>query len=103
MLLLTRRMNEEIVIGDGIVIKVIEIRRDTVRLGITAPSDVPVNRKEVYLSKLKEKQRAETEQEGTGEPGDHQFGRGVEYKRGIPLNGFPITYDPDGSDADSSM
>ncbi len=49
MLVLSRHRDEEIVIGDGVItITVIEIRGDKVRLGIAAPVDVPVNRREVY-------------------------------------------------------
>ena len=48
MLVLSRRKNESIVIGDNIKVVVIEIRGDKVRLGIEAPSDIPVHRQEVY-------------------------------------------------------
>jgi len=48
MLVLTRKKNEVIVIGDDIHITVIEIRGDKVRLGIDAPRDVTVHRAEVY-------------------------------------------------------
>lgn len=47
MLVLSRKKNEEIVIGDDITITVIEIRRDKVRLGITAPKSMLVHRSEV--------------------------------------------------------
>ena len=49
MLVLTRRLNQSIKIGDEIEITVIEVRGDQVRLGVTAPRDVSVHRKEVYL------------------------------------------------------
>lgn len=48
MLVLSRKKNESIVINDNITIVVVEIRGDKIRLGIDAPSDVPVHRKEVY-------------------------------------------------------
>lgn len=48
MLILTRRVNESIVIGNDIVITVLEIYRDSIRLGIKAPSDVEVNREEIH-------------------------------------------------------
>ena len=49
MLILTRKKDERIMIGDGIVITVVQILADRrVRLGIEAPSDVPVHREEVY-------------------------------------------------------
>lgn len=47
MLILSRKKGESIVIGDDIVITVVEIRGDKVRLGIEAPRSVPVHRYEV--------------------------------------------------------
>lgn len=48
MLVLSRKKNEAIVIGDNVTVTVIEIRGEKVRLGISAPSTVPVHRQEVY-------------------------------------------------------
>lgn len=48
MLVLSRKKNESVVIDDRIVLTVVEIRGDKVRLGIEAPREVPVHRKEVY-------------------------------------------------------
>ena len=48
MLVLSRKRNEQIVIGDLITVTVVEIRGDKVRLGIEAPMDVPVHRQEIY-------------------------------------------------------
>ena len=48
MLILPRKKNESIVIGDGIVLTVVEVRGDKVRLGIVAPPNVPVHRQEIY-------------------------------------------------------
>ena len=56
MLVLSRKMQEEILIGDRIRIKVIDIQGNRVRLGIEAPQDVPVHRSEVSL-KIAEEQR----------------------------------------------
>ena len=50
MLVLSRKKSESIVINDDVVITVIEVRGDKVRLGIDAPRDVPVHRKEVMES-----------------------------------------------------
>lgn len=47
MLVLTRRKNQSIVIGDGIVVTVLEVKGDQIRLGITAPRDVQVYRSEL--------------------------------------------------------
>ena len=49
MLVLTRRVNEKILIGDDIVLTVLEVRGDQVRLGIDAPREVKVFREEVLL------------------------------------------------------
>ena len=48
MLVLSRKKNESIIINDNITVTVIEIRGDKVRLGIEAPKDVTVPRREVY-------------------------------------------------------
>jgi len=48
MLVLSRKIDENIVIGDDIRVYVLDIRGDTVRLGIEAPSKIPVHRSEVY-------------------------------------------------------
>ena len=48
MLVLTRKLNESIVIRDDIVVTIVEIRGDRVRLGIQAPKDISVHREEVY-------------------------------------------------------
>jgi carbon storage regulator len=50
MLVLTRKTNQSIMIGDDIEVSVLAVSRDKIRLGITAPRDVPVYRREVYLS-----------------------------------------------------
>ncbi len=48
MLVLSRKKNESIVINDNIKIVVVEIRGDKVRLGVEAPKEVPVHRREVF-------------------------------------------------------
>jgi carbon storage regulator len=48
MLVLSRKKNESIVINNDITIVVVEIRGDKVRLGVEAPKEVPVHRREVY-------------------------------------------------------
>ena len=47
MLVLSRKRDERIVIGDNIVITVVDVRGDKVRLGIEAPAEIPVHRQEV--------------------------------------------------------
>ena len=49
MLVLTRKTNQSIMIGDDVEISVLSIMGEKVRIGISAPRDVPVFRKEVYL------------------------------------------------------
>lgn len=48
MLVLSRKKNELVVIGENITITIVEIRGDKVRLGIVAPKEIPVHRSEVY-------------------------------------------------------
>lgn len=48
MLVLSRKTNESIVINDNVIVTVVEIRGDKIRLGIEAPKDVIVHRREVY-------------------------------------------------------
>lgn len=48
MLVVTRKQGESIVVGDGIEIHVVSVGRHGVRIGVTAPRDVPVHRREVY-------------------------------------------------------
>jgi carbon storage regulator len=48
MLVLSRKKNESIIINNDITIVVVEIRGDKVRLGVEAPKEVPVHRREVY-------------------------------------------------------
>lgn len=61
MLVLSRKKNESIDIGNDVVVTILEIRGDKVRLGIEAPKEVPVHRREVYEAiQRKEKGDAET-------------------------------------------
>ncbi len=48
MLVVTRKTGESIVVGDGVEIHVVSVGRNGVRIGVTAPRDVPVHRREVY-------------------------------------------------------
>jgi carbon storage regulator len=56
MLVLSRRKDEDIVIGKDIVVRVVELRGDKVRLGIEAPREVPVHRREVADAIAREEQ-----------------------------------------------
>jgi carbon storage regulator len=57
-LVFTRRRNEAIIVADGIEIRVLRVSKDAVRLGVTAPADVPVHRQEVYDQIRDENRRA---------------------------------------------
>ena len=58
MLVLSRHRDESIMIGDEIVITIVDIRGDKVRLGIDAPQDIPVHRQEVYDAIQRENRKA---------------------------------------------
>jgi len=58
MLVLSRHRDESIIIGDDIVITVVDIRGDKVRLGIAAPIEIPVHRQEVYDAIQRENRQA---------------------------------------------
>ena len=58
MLVLSRHRDESIIIGDDIVITVVDIRGDKVRLGINAPIAIPVHRQEVYEAIQRENKQA---------------------------------------------
>lgn len=58
MLVLSRRANESLMIGDDVVVTVLEVRGDQVRLGIKAPRSVPVHREEVYADLIAQNQAA---------------------------------------------
>lgn len=58
MLALTRKKGEALVINNNIEVTVLEIRGDQIKIGIAAPKDVPVYRKEVYLQIQKENAEA---------------------------------------------
>lgn len=58
MLALTRKKGESLVVDNHIEVTVLEIRGDQVKIGINAPKDVPIYRKEVYLQIREENQAA---------------------------------------------
>ena len=65
MLVLSRKKNESIIINDDITIVVVEIRGDKVRLGVEAPKEVPVHRREVFEA-IRRSEAAK--QEGSADP-----------------------------------
>lgn len=58
MLVLTRKRDESIMIGDEIKITVVDVRGDQVKLGIEAPRHIPVHREEIYREIQEENRRA---------------------------------------------
>lgn len=60
MLALTRKKGESLVVNNNIEITVLEIRGDQIKIGISAPKDVPIYRKEVYLQ-IQEENKASLE------------------------------------------
>jgi carbon storage regulator len=68
MLVLSRKRDEQIVIGDGIIVTVVEIRGDKVRLGVEAPLDVSVHRQEVMLAIKKAEQARSSIQPSSIQP-----------------------------------
>ena len=58
MLALTRKKGEALVINNNIEVTVLEIRGDQIKIGISAPKDVPIYRKEVFLQIQKENEAA---------------------------------------------
>ncbi len=66
MLVLSRQRDESIIIGDNVEIIIVDVRGDKVRLGITAPKEIPVHRREIYDAiqrEKKQKQELEEQQE----------------------------------------
>ena len=78
MLVLSRQRDESIIIGDNIVITVVDIRGDKVRLGINAPTEIPVHRQEVYEAIQRENQRAA----GTGPDDDSNVTNSSKFPKG---------------------
>ena len=67
MLVLSRQRDESIMIGDDVEIIIVDVRGDKVRLGITAPKDIPVHRREIYDAIQREKGQKKDSQEGQQE------------------------------------
>lgn len=86
MLILTRKRNERIMIGDSIEVVIVDIRGEQVQLGINAPKDVPVHRREVYEAIVRENGRvlpktprrermnSDLKHRNNGDPGNNEKG-----------------------------
>ena len=71
MLVLSRKKNESIIIGDNLIVTVVDIRGEKVRLGINAPTGIPVHRQEVYEAIQRENAKSAdvSEEEMKKQPG----------------------------------
>jgi carbon storage regulator len=61
MLVLSRQRDESIIIGDNIIVTIVDIRGDKVRLGIEAPTEISVHRQEVYEAIQRENAKGDAE------------------------------------------
>ncbi|HUT28847.1 MAG TPA: carbon storage regulator CsrA [Sedimentisphaerales bacterium] len=65
MLVLSRQKDESIMIGENVEVTIVDVRGDKVRLGITAPKEIPVHRREVYDAIKREQSAKQAEQQET--------------------------------------
>ncbi len=82
MLVLSRQRDESIMIGDKVVITIVDIRGDKVRLGIQAPQEIPVHRQEVYDAIQREHRAAGQVQAGDAQSCVPAESRPIEKKAG---------------------
>lgn len=68
MLVLSRQRDESIMIGDDVEIIIVDVRGDKVRLGITAPKEIPVHRREIYDAIQREKTDKKVSEPGNNGP-----------------------------------
>ena len=92
MLVLTRKSNQSIMIGDDIEVSVLAIMGEKVRIGIQAPRDVPVFRKEVYLEIQEE--RSEETKDAREEVDAALRGLGEEKPRSLSASSAPASAGP---------
>lgn len=72
MLVLSRTINQSIMISDDVEVIIVDVRGDKVRLGITAPKNIPVHRREIYDKIQQEKRASQKAKEGVAPPIDKQ-------------------------------
>ena len=78
MLVLTRKSNQSIMIGDDIEVSVLSVMGEKVRIGIQAPQKVPVFRKEIYLEIHRESGAGTPSRDGPGPAAEVEGGRSVD-------------------------
>ena len=90
MLLLTRKLGENIRIGDDVKITIVEVKGNHVKLGIDAPPSVKVHREEIYERIQQENRRAQAQaQQGGGAPQAESTGNGGKTPGAGSGNGLP--------------
>ncbi len=94
MLVLSRQRDETIMIGDDVMITIVDIRGDKVRLGITAPTKIAVHRKEVYDAIKAENERAALLASTDADALRAAFRGAPTRTRAAPLNGASPTSSP---------
>lgn len=82
MLILSRKLNESIIIDGKIIVKVLRIDKDTVKLGIQAPSELPVHREEIHEAIQRSKNSGG--QNAPGKPVNAQSASSAEKNHGEP-------------------
>lgn len=87
MLVLSRKKSEQIVIGDDITVTVVEVRGDKVRLGIDAPRNVAIHRKELLLQILAEQEAIN--RDVSEPPLQTGLGAVIDAQRNPPSDQFP--------------
>ena len=83
MLILSRKLNESIIIDGKIVVKVLRIDKDTVKLGIQAPSELPVHREEIHEA-IQRSKNSGGGQPAPGKPVNAQSASSAEKNHGEP-------------------
>jgi carbon storage regulator len=102
-LILTRRVGESIVIGDDVVVTVVEVRGDSVRIGIDAPRSVDVHREEVYRELRSVNQQAASPDPGAVEALTDLISRSAKTARPGGGAGTVAAADPPGDPAGDSV
>lgn len=83
MLVLSRYKDQSIYIGDDIVVTIVDVRGDRIRLGIEAPSTVPVHRQEIYEAIRRENAGSETEEDAVCAVAVDGAGTATATRRGV--------------------
>lgn len=91
MLVLTRRVDESIIIGDDVKVIIVDVRGDQVKLGIEAPREISVHREEIYKEIQEENRRAALARDvSLDQLGDALKGKdGLPQEAGVPQGDGP--------------